>query len=434
MGARVTVSDQSPREALDSKRVEELLGLGVSLELGGHRQETFERADLVVLSPGVPDGAPLLGKARAAGVPVLGEMELAARLTKAPILAITGTNGKSTVTSFLGAVLQRAGLRVFVGGNLGTPLMALVAEGRDVDWAVLEVSSFQLDTIDTFSPKVSVILNITPDHLDRYPNFEAYAASKFRIMENQGPGQVAVLNDEDETIRALTPTSTASVLRYGVEGKPGRQAWVQGERILAGFPRNELRSFDLRAYKLPGRHNLENLLAVVLGGLSAGVDPGVIQETIDAFQGLPNRLEWVGEYQGVRFVNDSKATNVDASARAVMSFGAPIILIAGGRHKGADYGPLVDAAGGRVKAVVLMGEARALLARAFKGFPCAAAADMEEAVSLAFDRARAGDVILLAPACSSFDMFKDYAHRGRAFKRAVERLIGGDQGHPKAGI
>jgi UDP-N-acetylmuramoylalanine--D-glutamate ligase len=425
-GARVTVSEAAAEKELDSDRLGRMEALGVTLETGGHRRETFLKAEAIVLSPGVPHHLPLLGPVRQRGVPVLGELELAGRIITTPIIAVTGTNGKSTVTALLGELVRHAGLKVFVGGNIGTPLMAYAEGAQGADYVVAEVSSFQLDTSETFCPQVSVILNISPDHLDRYPDYDAYVRSKLRLLRNQGPGHWAVLNDDDTLLSGIQLPPGITVLRYGTEKKRGRHAYVEGEAIHAGRGSDVRHTLPLEAIQLPGRHNQENVMAAVLAGLALGIEAPVIRQGVEAFRGLPHRLEKVGERGGTAFYNDSKATNIDAAVRALGSFQGPVILIAGGRHKGADYGPLVQAAEGRVKHAVLLGEARGRLAAAFReSISCTGVADMEEAVSVAFSKADAGDTVLLAPACASFDMFTDYAHRGRAFREAVEGLIHG---------
>jgi UDP-N-acetylmuramoylalanine--D-glutamate ligase len=305
---------------------------------------------------------------------------------------------------------------VFVGGNIGTPLIDYAAGVSKADVAVVEVSSFQLDTMEGFSPLVAVLLNISPDHLDRYPNYEAYVQSKLKIFKNQGAGDFAILNDDDKALSSFVLQRGVSGLRYGLKKKDLRQAFVEGKGIRAGLPGKESHTFDLQKCPLPGKHNVENMMAAALAGLALNVEPPVIQHTMDHFQGLPHRLELSGRIREVDFYDDSKATNVDAAIRAIASFDRPIILIAGGRHKGGDYSPLVRVAKGRVKKAFLMGES-------FEDrIPYATADDMEDAVTKAFSVAKPHDVVLLAPACSSFDMFTDYAHRGRAFKEAVEGL------------
>jgi UDP-N-acetylmuramoylalanine--D-glutamate ligase len=422
-GAKVTVSDRKREADLDPGMVQEMKALEVTLETGSHTMDTFIRSERIIVSPGVPlDLAPLVA-AKERGIPVTGEMDLAVRMISSPIVAVTGTNGKSTVTAFLGALLQNAGHKVFVGGNLGTPLIAYAAAVSPADLAVVEVSSFQLDTMEGFSPLVSVLLNISPDHLDRYPNYEAYVQSKLKIFKNQGAGDFAILNDDDERLSSFAPRPEVTVLRYGLKKKDHRLAFAEGKGVRAGLPGKESHFFDLQKCPLPGKHNVENMMAAALAGLALNVKPPVIQSTMDQFQGLPHRLELSGRIREVDFYDDSKATNVDAAIRSLASFDRPIVLIAGGRHKGSDYAPLVRVAKGRVKKAFLMGESRQLMAEAFEGkIPYANADDMGDAVTKAFSVAKAHDVILLAPACSSFDMFTDYADRGRAFKEAVERL------------
>jgi UDP-N-acetylmuramoylalanine--D-glutamate ligase len=425
-GARVTVSDVMDQTRLRPESVRAVLALGAELETGGHRKETFLSADMIIVSPGVAlDVEPLLA-ARALGIPIMGEMELAARQIQLPVVAVTGTNGKSTTTAFLGALMARAGMRPFVGGNIGTPLMEYLIGGQPAGVAVLEVSSFQLDTMETFCPLISVILNISPDHGDRYPNFDAYAQSKLKICRNQGAGHYVVLNDEDEGLRAFEPTPPLGVLRYGLEKKKHRQAFLENGALWVRIPGRTSCDFSLEKFRLPGAHNRENLLAAVTAGLAFPVAPHIVQETIDAFEGLPHRLEHVASVGGVDVYNDSKATNVDAASRSIMSFDRPIILIAGGLHKGGSYDPLLKAASGKVKKALFIGEARHVLAGSFEGkIPFSVVQTLEDAVEEAFSVAGPGDVILLAPACASFDMFSDYAHRGEVFKETVRRLSGG---------
>jgi len=425
-GAEVTVSEIRPEQELEKKALRELRDTGVSLETGGHREETFLGADLIIVSPGVPQDSTLFLAAMERGVPVMGELEFASRLIQTPVIAVTGTNGKSTVTEFLGLLLKNSGLECFVGGNIGTPLMAYAAGTQKADYAVVEVSSFQLDTIDAFCPFISVILNISPDHLDRYSSYEAYVQSKLRLFKNQEAGSFLILNDDDKRLSSINPASQVSVLRYGIEKRKGRHATLENRKAKASLNGMESKWFSLESFGLVGEHNLENLLGCVLVGLALGLNPRVIQETIEGFRGLPNRLERVGELDGVLFYNDSKATNVDAAVKAVQSFDQPLVIIAGGRDKGAEYSPLVRASRDRVRGGVFLGEAKGLLAKSFEGIiPYSMAGDMEEAISKAFSMAQRGDVVLLAPACSSFDMFSDYSHRGRVFRSAVEKFVHG---------
>jgi len=425
-GARVMVSDVREASELDQRALREIFALGVELEAGRHSTSAFLAADLIIVSPGVPLNMLPLVSAKERGISVLGEMELACRLTDTPMVAITGTNGKSTVTSLMGAMLRNEGLRVFVGGNIGTPLIEYAAGGEKADYAVVEVSSFQLDAVTSFHPKVAVLLNISPDHLDRYPNYEAYVQSKLSVFDKQAAGDCAVLNDDDPLLAGFMPPEGVSVLRYGYEKRKNRTAYLEGKKIRTNLQGQGMNEFSLERCMLPGEHNRQNIMAAVLGSLALRVRPSAVQHTIDTFRGLPHRLEFAGCVRGVDFYDDSKATNVDAASRSVASFDVPVVLIGGGRDKGGDYSPLMHAAKGRVRKAVLLGESKFLMAKAFEGhIPYSLADDMEEAVGKAFSSARPKDVVLLAPACSSFDMFTDYAHRGRVFKDAVERLGNG---------
>ena len=426
-GALVTVTDIREEDAFDRKVITEISGRGIGLEMGGHNATTFLESDMIVLSPGVPQDIKPLMEAREKGIPLIGEMGLAARLIDIPIVAVTGTNGKSTVTDLIGSMIKNAGLAAFVGGNIGTPLMDYVAEGRRADYAVLEVSSFQLDTMDDFCPDVAIILNISPDHLDRYPDYRAYVDSKLKIFKNQrDKGHYAIVNDDDEELTRFVPKGDVSLLRYGVRKRENRQAFIEGKKIRVSIPGVKSIDFSSEKIRLQGRHNLENLMAAVLAGLALGLAPKVIRKTLESFKGLPHRLELVRQIKGVDFIDDSKATNVDAASRSILSFEGPVILIAGGRHKGGDYSPLLKAGKGKVKKAILLGESKSLMARALEGgIACSLAEDMSDAVSQAFTSAGAGDVVLLAPACSSFDMFEDYTHRGMAFRSAVEGINNG---------
>jgi UDP-N-acetylmuramoylalanine--D-glutamate ligase len=425
-GARVTVSEIKAESELDPEVLREIMELRARLEAGGHRKETFLTADEIIVSPGAPLDMGPITAAKERGIPVLGEMELACRLVDTPMVAVTGTNGKSTVTALVGAMLEEEGLTVFVGGNIGTPLIDYAAGEEKADYAVVEVSSFQLDTMTSFHPRVAVLLNISPDHLDRYTNYDAYVRSKLSIFQNQAADDWAVLNDDDPALARFMPPEGVAVLRYGSGRGKNRGAYLEGKRVRASLPGDEMREFSFEQCPLRGEHNRENLMAAVLAGLALHVRPSAIQQTLDTFRGLPHRLAFVGRIRDVDFYDDSKATNVDAALRSVTSFNTPVVLIGGGRDKGGDYSPLVRAAKGRVRKAVLLGESRFLMAKAFEGgIPYSMAGDMEDAVAQAFSYAMPNDVVLLAPACSSFDMFTDYAHRGRVFKDAVERLRNG---------
>ncbi|HDI60812.1 MAG TPA: UDP-N-acetylmuramoyl-L-alanine--D-glutamate ligase [Desulfobacteraceae bacterium] len=428
-GAAVTLSDSAPAERLPALPPD-LAAAGIVLELGGHRSETFTDADLIVVSPGVPHTIAPLAAARRRGVVVIGELELAARWLKAPVVAVTGTNGKTTVTQMIGDMLAASGRRVFVGGNIGRPLIAAVEGEPAPELVVAEVSSFQLDTADCFRPRVAVLLNISPDHLDRYPDMDAYARSKGRIFSRQGADDVAVLNGADARVRALAPPAGPLCTWFGA--RPAGEAGIdlKGEDlVLEGFDpsRGHLNGerFSLARLKLLGAHNRANAAAAVLAARLAGAAPAAIVRVLAEFTPLAHRLATVATIDGVRYVNDSKATNVDAVIQALAAFDVPVVLIAGGRDKGGGYEGLRPAVQAGVKRLVVLGEAAEAIASAV-GTACPGgvvhAADMGEAVRLAHDSAGPGDVVLLAPACSSFDMFTDYACRGEAFAAAVREL------------
>ena len=425
-GARVTVTDRAPAEALKAPAAA-LEGLDVLLKLGGHDAVDFETADLVVLSPGVPHTLPMLESAWAKGTPVIGEVELAAGFITEPILAVTGTNGKTTTTELVGNMLKNSGKKVFVGGNIGTPLIAYAdsAHGH-ADLVVAEVSSFQLDTIIDFRPDTAVMLNITDDHLDRYPTFSAYADSKWRIFKNQRPSDMAVLNAMDATVAAMINHHPPRAHRklYS-EGAIANGAQILKDRILLIDAGRQTGRFMLDKSGLIGPHNRENTAAACLAAREHGASDAGIQQAIDEFQGLSHRLETVGQVRGVRFVNDSKATNVDAVNRALGCFDHPVILIMGGQNKKGDFTALKSQVRRRVKTLVAMGEAKDEIVTALAGDPekgILEAGSMEEAVEKAFGAAADGETVLLSPACASFDMFDNYAHRGNRFRELVERL------------
>ena len=425
-GARVTVTDRAPAETLKTAAAV-LDGLGVDLKLGGHDTTDFETADLVVLSPGVPHTLPMLESAWAKGTPVIGEVELACGFITEPILAVTGTNGKTTTTELVGNMLRNSGKHVFVGGNIGTPLIAYVDGSHDqVDVVVAEISSFQLDTIIDFRPDTAVMLNITDDHLDRYPTFSAYADSKWRIFENQRPTDAAVLNAMDATVAAMIKNHPPRARRKFIsDGVIDKGAQILKDRIILIEAGRQTGSFSLSESGLIGLHNRENTAAACLAAREQGASDAGIQRAIDEFQGLSHRLETVGWVRGVRFVNDSKATNVDAVNRALECFDNPVILIMGGQNKKGDFAQLKSQVRRRVKTLVAMGEAKDEIVTALAGDPekgILEAGSMEEAVEKAFAAAADGEIVLLSPACASFDMFANYAQRGNRFREIVERL------------
>lgn len=421
-GAAVRATDVAAEAAL-GPAVAELRALDIDLALGGHRVEDFTAADLIVLSPGVPHTLAPLQAARSRGIPVIGEVELAAQFIREPIVAVSGTNGKTTVTELLGRMLEASGRRVFVGGNIGRPLIGYVDGGEAAELVVAEISSFQLDTIATFRPAVGVLLNVTDDHLDRYPDFAAYARSKMRLFENQTAQDTAVLNAADPVIRAQAAAIRSRRLFYNTAEASANCAAVSGSTLALRLPGREAARLDLAPFRLRGPHNVENACAAALAALAAGASPAGIQQALAAFAPQPHRIESVGIANGVEFVNDSKATNVDAVLRALDCFATPVVLIMGGLDKGGNFRLLETAVRRRAKALVLVGKASDTIRAALGGLvPTVQAPDMAAAVGAAAGLAARGEVVLLSPGCASFDMYPNYQARGEDFRQAVRRL------------
>ena len=421
-GARVTVSDAKPEDQLRSE-IPLLLDHGITVETGGHGDRTFRGQDLIVVSPGVPVDAPHLVQARALGEPVIGEIELAAQFLPGPIVAITGSNGKTTTTTLAGEILSAGGLRTVVGGNIGTPAITLVERATADTWAVLEVSSFQLETVQTFRPRIAVILNITPDHLDRHRTFEAYASAKARIFENQQSDDFAVLNEDDPACVNLAKRVNAQLFWFSRRKEVQRGAWVSDGRILFRDAAGQQEIMLVADIPLKGAHNVENALAGVCVGMLAGARPERIREAIRNFKAVEHRLEFVARIRNVDYYNDSKATNVDATIKALESFPANIHLILGGKDKGSDYSVLNDLLRQRVKRVYTIGAAAAKIESQIKGAADIFHAEtLEKAILRAAQDSQPSDIVLLAPACASFDQFDSYEHRGRVFKDVVKSL------------
>jgi UDP-N-acetylmuramoylalanine--D-glutamate ligase len=418
-GASVTLSEMRTEIA----NPDALAQLGVTLELGGHRLPTFTEADLVVLSPGVPPEQPAVQAARNRGVPVIAEIELAYRWLQGRVIAITGTKGKSTTTVLTGRMLETAGFRVAVGGNIGVPLSAQVAESTPDTFHVVETSSFQLEQIDTFHPWIAVMLNFSPDHLDRHPSADAYAAAKGRIFENQDTGDWAVLNADDPSVLELARRGRARRRLFSrhtalADGTVVDAGWIV-DRSPSGFGR----LVPLDAIHLLGPHLVTDVMAAATVGAIAGASPVAMTAAVETFPGLEHAMELVADVGGVRFVNDSKATNVESALRSIESFESDLVPIIGGRFKGGDLGLLRAPLAARAKAVIAIGEARPLVREALESaVPVHEAGAFDEAVARAYALARPSGVVLLAPACASFDMFRDYAERGRRFKEEVKRI------------
>jgi UDP-N-acetylmuramoylalanine--D-glutamate ligase len=424
-GARVTVSDtKSPDQLRDE--IPALLDHGIAVETGGHGERTFRGQDLIVVSPGVPVDAPPLVQARASGEPVIGEIELAAQYLPGPIVAITGSNGKTTTTTLAGDVITAGGFPTVVGGNIGTPAISLVERaGRD-SVVVLEISSFQLETIQTFRPKVAVILNITPDHLDRHRTFQTYVDAKARIFENQQPSDYAVLNEDDPTCLTLAGRTRAQVFGFSRKKEVNQGAYVDGGRILFRDGAGQREIMLVSEISLKGAHNVENVLAAVCTGALMGVSADMIRQAVRNFKAVEHRLEYVATIKGVEYYDDSKATNVDATIKALESFPANIHLILGGKDKGSDYTVLNDLLRQRVKRVYTIGAAAEKIESHIKGAAEVVHAEtLDNAIRRASAVAQPGDIVLLAPACASFDQFQSYNHRGRVFKEVVYALAAG---------
>jgi UDP-N-acetylmuramoylalanine--D-glutamate ligase len=422
-GARVVATDRRPAAELAAEAV--TLGQrGVSLQLGGHDVRTFTGADLVVVSPGVPWDLPELRAAREAGVAVMAELELGSRHIRGTVAAVTGTKGKSTTTAALGAMLAEAGRDVRVGGNIGQAVTGLLDGATDDTVFVLEVSSFQLEGTDTFHPRVAVFLNLSADHLDRHPSFEAYGAAKARIFANQTSEDWAVVNADDPGVLAKARLGRARLLPFAPSplGESDSAFFKDGHAWLRLDGREEV-LFPISSVRLPGSHLLLDILAASAAARLLGAPADAIGRAAAEFRGVENVLERVAEIKGVVFFNDSKATNVEAARKSLEAFDQKVVAILGGRYKGGDFADLRDALAARGKAVMAIGEAKGRVATALAGtLPVVPCDTLREAVQRAFAAASPGDVVLLAPACSSFDMFQDYADRGRAFKREVRAL------------
>jgi len=396
---------------------------GVTLELGGHRAETLAGAELIVTSPGVPVDQPVFDAARANGVEIIGELELASRWLRGPVIAITGTKGKSTTTTLIGRMLSAAGRQVLVGGNIGVPLSAQVDASTPQSVHVIETSSFQLETTTTFRPWIALWLNFADDHLDRHPDVASYAAAKERVFSNQTADDWAVVNADDPVVTARSDSTHAHRVWFSPSGRIAEGFVASGDWIVRRTTTGEDRMVPVSVVELTGVHMLHNTIAAVAVSAIAGVQPEAMVAALRGFHGLPHVMEPAGDVRGVRFVNDSKATNVEAARRSIESFTSGVVAIVGGRYKGGDFGDLREALAVRGRAVVAIGEAAPLVRHALEGtVPVVDAASMDEAVARAFDAASPDGVVVLAPACSSFDWFTDYAARGEAFKAAIERL------------
>jgi len=431
-GATVALNDSKSLEDWSAEALD-LKSQGVGILPGDIPGWLLDQTELLVISPGVPTTAIPIRYAERAGAEVIGEVELASRYLKGRIAAITGSNGKTTTTSLIGALLTNAGIPTQVGGNIGTPLISMVETSSDDGWTVVEMSSFQLETIREFHPAIAVVLNVTPNHMDRYESFTDYAAAKHRIFMNQVPGDLAVLNADDEIVSSWATGLRAHVSNFSVKRELDEGLFLRGREIVSRTATGErvlLRSDEM---KLRGRHNVENVLAALTVGLACGAAPESMRQTVNEFEPVEHRLELVSEIDGVKFYNDSKATSVDATLKALEAFddveeensaeSGKVVLILGGRGKKAPYAPLASLVRHNVRKLILIGEdADTIVTQLGDSAPYDRAQDMKDAVELSFEAAKPGDTVLLAPACASFDMFESFEHRGRVFKDEVQKL------------
>ena len=424
-GSIVALNDQKPLEKWSPEALA-LQEAKVGLLPGEPPSWLLDQLDLVVVSPGVPATIIPIRYAERAGAEVIGEVELAARYLKGRIVAITGSNGKTTTTSLIGELLRNAGLTVQVGGNIGKPLISMVESSRDDGWTVAELSSFQLETIKTFRPAIAIVLNVTPNHMDRYETFNDYAAAKHRIFMNQTEGDVAVLNADDPTVSSWESGLRAKVMRFSVRQELERGVFLQKGELVFRWDEGEQDLLRVSEMKLRGLHNVENVAAAFVAGIAAGASIESMRETVKQFNPVEHRLEFVDEIAGVRFYNDSKATSVDATLKALEAFAddaGQVVLILGGKGKKAPYAPLAPLVREKVRKMILIGEDAETIANELgEQAPFERASDMKDAVAKSFAAAEKGDLVLLAPACASFDMFESFEHRGKVFKGDIADL------------
>jgi UDP-N-acetylmuramoylalanine--D-glutamate ligase len=420
-GATVTATDERPESEL-AQTAEKLRAAGVKLELGGFLPQSFGEQDLIVVSPGVPAHIEPLDQARAQGIPVWSEVELAWRFLRGKLIAITGSNGKTTTTSLVAHILKTSNIPTLVGGNIGTPLLSLVETSADTMVTVAEISSFQLETVDGFRPEVGVLLNLTPDHLDRHATFEQYARVKMRMFENQLERDIALLNADDPEVTKRMPAKP-KIFWFSRLKRVATGAFLRDDQIIFRHQGSEVELARLADVELRGQHNVENVLAACAAAYLAGAVPTAIAAGVKSFRGVEHRLEFVAEISGVEYYNDSKATNVNATFKALEAFPGSLIVILGGRDKGSSYAPLRNLLRERARIVLLIGEsAEKIAAELGETVRTERAGTMQRAMQLAAEHAQPGDTVLLAPACSSFDQFDSYEHRGRVFKELVAKL------------
>jgi len=421
-GSRIAVTDVKPLSAWGEARTV-LENLGAAVTFAPYGSEVLAGADWVIPSPGIHPANPILVEAVRCGIPVLSELELASRFLATPAIAITGTNGKTTVTSLTGEILRESGKKVFVGGNIGAPLIGYVDGSQEADWAVVEVSSFQLQWAQTFNPRIAVLLNVTHDHIDYHGSFDAYRLVKERLFARQVAGDLAILNGDEGATAPLCKRIVSRTELFSSSNAVERGIFLSGEKLVRLIPGEEREEYPLGMIRLPGRHNCENVMASILVARACGCDPSSIVRAVESFRGIAHRIEYVVEKNGVRFYDDSKGTNTDAVMRALESFSQPIVLLLGGRDKEGDFEILAPMISKKVKRMVLFGEAREKINRLLGGVAeTALSATLREAVKMAYGSASPGDIVLLSPGCASFDEFRDYKERGDRFQEWARAL------------
>ncbi len=415
-GGQVRVSDSSPIEKIDGE-ARLLESRGVKVEAGMHTDETFLWAETIVLSPGVPFNIRQVQMAMAQGIEVISEVELAWRFIETPIIAITGSNGKTTTSTLIARILERNGQKVFLGANIGTPLIRIAEDSDKFDILVLELSSFQLQGTKSFRPEIAIILNISPNHLDHHESFDEYVESKMKIYSNQTEDDWFIYNDDDELINKYLPKVRSRKVPFGKQSKQDGVTYNGSEIAF----RDHL--YDVKGIKLIGSHNVENIMAAIAGTVILGCDPALIQEEITNFEPLPHRNEFVRQIEGAKFYNDSKSTSPAATLRALESLPSPIILIAGGKDKGVSFEPLKDLVKEKVRFLILIGESKLKMKEELGiGIPSVLADSLKEALDITLQNVERDDSVLFSPACSSFDMFTSYEERGMKFKEIVENI------------
>lgn len=421
LGGMPFISDSAGEDSLGG-RVDQVKRLGIDFEVGGHTDRLLD-SDFVILSPGVPKTIPIIEKIFEKGIPVFPEIELASWFCAGKIIAVTGSNGKTTTTTLIGEILKDAGIPCEVCGNIGRPFSEVVLQVQTGGYAVVEVSSFQLELIEQFHPHIALILNLTPDHLDRYLDFDDYKQAKYRIAENMTDSDWLILNGDDPEIKGENIKTEAARIAFSINRTLSAGVFQRGRTLAGSVGDRNFEIIPIEDIRIPGPHNLQNSAAASLAGYLAGVTPLAIASTLKKFPGVEHRLEDIGMIAGIRFINDSKATNVDSVRYALMSVSTPIVLIAGGRDKAGDFAPLLEVGKGKIKEIILIGEAREKMFDVLgKVFPVQFGESMSDAVKKAYQAASAGETVILSPACASFDMFDNFEHRGVEYKKAVASL------------